>query len=141
MTPTEQRLAPRQAVRLRVDLKPLRHEEVRDILEGHGYDELAFSSLSLSKPRVGMIPARIRDLSLGGVRIEGPVSLGTGEATALDLHLPDDRVVVKLLGEVVWSEPAKDSNHLHAFGLRFAALEENALARLKHFLELAPQGA
>jgi Tfp pilus assembly protein PilZ len=88
-----------------------------------------------------MIPARIRDLSLGGVRIEGPVALGAGEATALDVHLPDERVVVKLLGEVVWSEPAKDGQHLHAFGLRFAALEEHALARLKHFLELAPQGA
>jgi Tfp pilus assembly protein PilZ len=141
MTPTEQRLAPRQAVRLRVDLKPLRHEEVRDILEGNGCDELDFSSLSLSKPRMGMIPARIRDISLRGVRIEGPVSMGTGEAAVLDLHLPDERVVIKALGEVVWSRPSTDSQQMHAFGLRFAALEEDALNRLKHYLTLIPQGA
>lgn len=141
MTPSEQRLAPRQAVRLRVDLKPLRHEEVRDILEGQGYDELDFSSLSLTKPRHGMLPARIRDISLSGVRVEGPMSMGTGEATALDLHLPDERVVIKALGEVVWSLPAADDSQPHSFGLRFAALEEDALFRLKNYLSLVPQEA
>lgn len=141
MTPSDKRLAPRQAVRLRVDLKPLRHEEVRDILEGQGYDELEYSSLSLTKPRAGMMPARIRDLSLSGMRIEGPVSLGTGEAAAVDLHLPDERVVLKVLGEVVWSQTAPDASQPHSFGLRFAALEEDGVHRLKNFLSLAPQGA
>jgi hypothetical protein len=141
MTTSDKRLAPRQSVRLRVDLKPLRHEEVRDILQGQGYDELAFSSLSLSKPRTGMMPARIRDLSLSGVRVEGPVAMGAGEATAIDLHLPDERVVIKALGEVVWSRPATDCNEPHAFGVRFAALEEDAVHRLKNFLNLVPQGA
>lgn len=140
MTPSDKRLAPRQAVRLRVDLKPLRHEEVRDILEGQGYDELEFSSLSLAKPRTGMMPARIRDISLSGVRVEGPVSLGTGEAAAIDLHLPDERVVLKALGEVVWSHSAADPNQPHSFGLRFAALEEDGVHRLKNFLSLVPQG-
>ena len=140
MTPSDKRLAPRQAVRLRVDLKPLRHDEVRDILEGQGYDELEFSSLSLTKPRTGMLPARIRDISLSGARIEGPVSMGTGEATAIDLHLPDERVVLKVLGEVVWSTTASDANQPHSFGLRFAALEEDGVHRLKNFLSLMPQG-
>ena len=139
MPTSEQRLAPRQTVRLRVDLKPLRHEEVRDILEGQGYDELEFSSLALSKPRTGMLPARIRDISLSGARVEGPVSLGTGEATAIDLHLPDERVVLKVLGEVIWSRPATDDSQPHSFGLRFAALEEDGLHRLKSFLSLTPQ--
>jgi hypothetical protein len=141
MTPSDKRLAPRQSVRLRVDLKPLRHQEVRDILEGQGYDELEFSSLALAKPRMGMLPARIRDLSLSGARVEGPVSLGTGEATAIDLHLPDERVVLKVLGEVVWSQPSTDDSQPHSFGLRFAALEEDGLHRLKNFLNLVPQGA
>jgi hypothetical protein len=124
-----------------VDLKPLRHEEVRDILEGNGYDELDFASLSLARPRSGMMPARIRDLSIQGARIEGPMSLGLGEAAVLDLHLPDERVVIKALGEVVWSRPSQDSQPPHAFGLRFAALKDDALARLKHYLTLMPQGA
>ena len=139
MTTIDKRLAPRQAVRLRVDLKPLRHDEVRDILEGQGYDELEFSSLSLAKPRSGMLPARIRDISLSGLRVEGPVALGAGEATAIDLHLPDERVVLKVLGEVVWSRPSEDSAQPHSFGVRFAALEEDGMHRLKTFLSLGPQ--
>jgi hypothetical protein len=139
MTTSDKRLAPRQAVRLRVDLKPLRHEEVRDILEGQGYDELDFSSLSLAKPRSGMMPARIRDISLSGMRIEGLMALGTGEAAAMDLHLPDERVVLKALAEVVWSAPSTDLGQPHACGLRFAALEEDALHRLKNFLSLIPE--
>lgn len=140
MNPSEQRLAPRLAVRLRVDLKPLRHDEVRDILQGQGYDELEYSSLSLAKPRVGMLPARIRDISLSGMRVEGLVAMGAGEATAMDLHLPDERVVIKALGEVVWSQPASDDSQPHSFGLRFAALEEEAIIRLKNYLSLVPQG-
>ncbi len=136
----DKRLTPRQTVRLRVDLKPLKHEEVRDILEGHGYDELEYSSLSLTRPRAGMLPARIRDISLGGIRVEGPCALGNGEVTAMDLHLPDERVVIKALGEVVWSLPSTDDSQPHAFGLRFAALDETALQRLKAYLFLAPAG-
>jgi hypothetical protein len=139
MTTSDKRLAPRQTVRLRVDLKPLRHEEVRDILEGQGYDELDFSSLALAKPRTGMLPARIRDISLSGMRVEGLLALGTGEATAMDLHLPDERVVLKALAEVVWSSPSTDDKQPHSFGLRFAALEEDALFRLKNFLSLVPE--
>jgi hypothetical protein len=139
MTTSDKRLARRQTVRLRVDLKPLRHEEVRDILEGQGYDELDYSSLALAKPRTGMLPARIRDISLSGMRVEGPVALGAGEATAMDLHLPDERVVLKALAEVVWCRPSVDGAQPHAFGLRFAALEEDALFRLKNFLSLVPE--
>ncbi len=61
-----------------------------------------------------MLPARIRDISLSGMRVEGPVALGAGEATAMDLHLPDERVVLKALAEVVWSRPSTDDKQPHS---------------------------
>jgi hypothetical protein len=141
MSTLDQRSAPRQPVRLRADVKPLSHEDVKDILEGQGYDELDFCSLSLSKPRSGMLPARVRDLSLTGARVEGLLDLGQGEAAGMDLHFPQDRVVLKVLAEVVWSQPAAGADAPHACGLRFAALEEDGLHRLKNYLKLAPQFA
>jgi len=51
-----------------VDCKPLSRNEVTDILEGHGYNELAFSSLAMSMPRHGMMPSKVRDLSLSGMQ-------------------------------------------------------------------------
>jgi len=134
----EQRLSTRVRVRLRVDCKPLDHAECAGVLEGQGFQELSFRSLALTRPRSGMTPMRVRDLSTSGLRLEGPLSLGLGESAILDLHLPDEQVAVKALVDVVWSNPAADPQQPHSFGVRFAALEEEGLRRLKSFMALVP---
>jgi Tfp pilus assembly protein PilZ len=134
----DKRHAQRIPVRLRVDCKPLSNTEVRDILDGQGYQELAYASLAMSRPRQGMLPAKVRDLSLSGLRMEGPLSLGLGDAAALDMHLPDERVALKALAEVVWSKPADAGEAPHACGLRFTAMDEESARRLRHYLATAP---
>lgn len=134
----EQRRANRVPVRMRVDCKPLSSDEVKDILDGHGYSELAYSSLALSRPRPGMLPARIKNLTVGGLCMEGPLPLKAGEVAALDLHLSDERVALKALAEVVWTRPAADENEPHSCGLRFAALDADGLKRLKQYLAMVP---
>lgn len=138
MSAPEKRLASRMPVRLRVDCKPLSRTEINDILEGHGYSELAYASLAMSMPRQGMMPSKVRDLSLSGLRMEGPLPLGLGDSAALDMHLPDERVALKALAEVVWSKPASSGDSPHACGLRFAAMDEESARRLKHFLASIP---
>jgi Tfp pilus assembly protein PilZ len=130
----DQRKSFRVPVRMRVDCKPLSSSEIRDILEGQGYEELEFSSFALKRPRQGMLPSRVRDLSEGGLCMEGPLSLGLGDAAALDMHLPDERVALKALAEVVWSQPAHSDDQPHACGLRFAAMGEESALRLRQFL-------
>jgi Tfp pilus assembly protein PilZ len=133
----ENRCASRMPIRMRVDCKPLSGSEVRDILEGRGYSELAFASLALSRPRQGMLPSRVKNLSMGGLCMEGPLPLGLGEAAALDMHLPDERVALKALVEVVWTKPATGDDQPHACGLRFAAMDEESTRRLKLYLSVA----
>ncbi|MGH7442023.1 MAG: PilZ domain-containing protein [bacterium] len=113
-------------------------DEVNDILEGHGYSELAFSSLALSRPRQGMLPARIKNLSPGGLCVEGPCPFQAGEVAALDLHLLDERVALKALVEVVWAQPAADESQPHSCGMRFAALDDDGRRRLRHYLSSVP---
>lgn len=137
MLTVEQRRSKRVPVRMRVDCKPLSGSEVRDIMDGHGYEDLTFASLALSRPRQGMLPARIRDLSGTGLCMEGPLALGPGEVAALDLHLPDDRVAIKILVEVVWTKCAAQCHEPHACGMRFAAFEEDGNRRLRAFLATA----
>jgi Tfp pilus assembly protein PilZ len=134
----EKRQAQRVPVRLRVDCKPLSNTEVRDILDGQGYQELAYASLALNRPRQGMLPSKVRDLSLTGLRMEGPLPMGLGDAAALDMHLPDERVALKALAEVVWCKPAGMAAEPHACGLRFAAMDEESARRLRHYLATAP---
>jgi hypothetical protein len=136
----ENRHSHRMPLRMRVDCKPLSGTEVQDILEGHGYSELAFASLALSRPRQGMLPSRVRNLSLCGMCMEGPLAMSQGEAAALDLHLPDERVALKALVEVVWSKPSTDDDKPHMCGLRFAAMEEESTRRLKRYLSTAAAG-
>lgn len=141
MSTREKRLSTRVRVRLRVDCKPLDHAECTGVLEGQGFQELSFRSLALSRPRSGMTPMRARDMSSSGLHLEGPLALGLGESAVLDMHLPDENVAVKALVEVVWSQPARDPQQPHRFGVRFAALEEEGLRRLKSFMALVPAEA
>ncbi|HTB22898.1 MAG TPA: PilZ domain-containing protein [bacterium] len=133
----ENRHSRRMPLRMRVDCKPLSGPEVQDIMEGRGYSELAFASLALSRPRQGMLPSRVKNLSLCGLCMEGPLALSQGEAAALDLHLPDERVALKALVEVIWSQPSSDDDKPHVCGLRFAAMEEESTRRLKRYLSTA----
>lgn len=138
MNANEKRLASRVPVRLRVDCKPLDHAECVDVLEGHGFQELSFRSLALTRPRLGMTPMKARNLSLSGIHLEGPLALNLGDSATLDLHLPDDSVAVKALVDVVWSREASDPSLPHHCGLRFAALDDEGLRRIKNFIALAP---
>lgn len=138
MSSREKRLSSRVRVRLRVDCKPLDHAECMGVLEGQGFNELSFRSLALTRPRSGMTPMRARDLSMSGLRLEGPLPLGLGDSAMLDMHLPDESVAVKALVDVVWSVPAEDPQRPHSCGMRFAALDEEGARRLKSFLALAP---
>jgi Tfp pilus assembly protein PilZ len=81
---------------------------------------------------------RVRDLSTSGLRLEGPLPLGFGESVFLDLHLPDDPVAVKALVDVVWSQPARDQSQPHRCGMRFAAIDEEGIRRIKNFLVQVP---
>lgn len=138
MTASEKRLSNRVRVRLRVDCKPLDHAECLDVLEGHGFQELSFRSLALTRPRMGMTPMKARDLSVSGLRLEGPLPLGLGDSAVLDLHLPDEPVAVKALVDVVWSREAQDPALPHSCGLRFAAMDDEGMRRLKSFIALTP---
>jgi hypothetical protein len=138
MNASEKRLATRVRVRLRVDCKPLDHAEQSEVLEGHGFHELSYRSLALTRPRTGMTPMRACDISLSGLRLEGALPLGLGDSAVLDLHLPDERVAVKALVDVVWSQPAQDRERPHSCGLRFAAMDDEGVRRLRSFLVQAP---
>lgn len=138
MSSSDKRLSTRVRVRLRVDCKPLDHAECQGVLEGQGFQELAFRSLSMNRPRLGMTPMRARDLSMSGLRLEGPLPLGLGDSVVLDMHLPDERVAVKALVDVVWSANASDPSQPHSCGMRFAALDDEGARRLKNFLAQVP---
>jgi hypothetical protein len=56
----------------------------------------------------------------------------TGRTLCLDIHLPDDHRVVKLLGDVMW---VGERNGEPVAGLRMAALQQEGLRRLLEALE------
>ena len=58
-----------------------------------------------------------------------------GSALSLDLHLPGERRVVKLMGDVMW---AAELGGEPVAGLRIAALEEEGMARLVQALVQGP---
>jgi hypothetical protein len=126
----ESRHAERRRVQVTVDVKPLRTQDVDNILFGQGFEDLNLNSLSMSRPRHGMERAETLDLSLSGLRLAG-IELKPGTAAVLDLHLPSDKVVIKALVEVVW---ATDQHGHPMAGCRFAAIQENGAERMMSFL-------
>jgi hypothetical protein len=127
----ERRVAPRKDLALRVDLKVLPDKDVQGILGGAGYPELSVQSLAMTRPRAGMEGCATLDISFTGVALRCQKALKQGAAAALDLHLPGERTVIKLLGEVVWS--AEIQGEARA-GIRIAALEDEAAQRFQGFL-------
>lgn len=126
----EARQAARRTVHVTVDVKALKTQDVDNILFGQGYEDLNFNSLSMSRPRHGMERAATLDLSISGIRLAG-IELKPGTAAVVDLHLPDEKVVIKALIEVVW---ARQEGEQPTAGCRFAAIQENGAERMTSFL-------
>jgi hypothetical protein len=126
----ETRRAQRMQLQVTVDVKPLKTQEVDNILFGQGFEDLNLNSLSMSRPRHGMERAATLDISISGLRLEG-VELKPGTAAVLDLHLPDDKVVIKALVEVIWVGTEGESP---TAGCRFAAMQEHGVERMMSFL-------
>jgi hypothetical protein len=114
-----------------VDVKALKTEDVDKILFGQGYEDLNLNSLAMSRPRHGMEAAQCVDISLGGLRVSG-AELKPGTAAVIDIHLPDERVVVKALVEVVWVRTEEAQPQA---GMRFAAMHEQGASLVKGYLE------
>jgi hypothetical protein len=129
-TMIDARHATRHLVQVIVDVKVLKTRDVDNILFGQGWQDLNLNSLSMSRPRFGMERAQSLDLSCSGLRLEG-LDLKPGTAAILDLHLPEDKVVVKALVEVVWVRKEGDKTMA---GCRFAAMQEIGAERMMNFL-------
>lgn len=127
----ERRVSQRRNLALRVDLKVLPPREVEDILEGSGYADLSVSTPALSRPRSGMDGMKTLDVSASGIGIRSEAELEPGAATAVDLHLPGQRMVLKFLGEVMWATRVGAETRA---GLRIAALDINSAQRFSGFL-------
>jgi hypothetical protein len=128
-SPADKRIKPRQTLRLRVDARLIKEQERDAILEGLGFPDLENEGLALSRPRHGLKRSESRDVSASGLRIklEGLDRVDIGRSMSLDVHVPGEHRVVKLLGDVVWVGTA---NGEPVAGLRIAALDEEGLRRL-----------
>lgn len=129
----EKRLKPRYPLCLRVDARRIRPEERDALCAGEGFSELNDEALALSRPRSGLQKVESRDISASGLRLgmKGIEGVAAGDTLCLDVHLPGDRRVVKMLGDVVWV--GKDGGEPVA-GLRLAALAHEGLERLSVLL-------
>lgn len=134
--PSEKRVKTRLPVRLRVDVRLITEQERVDILAGLGFPELENEGMALTSPRHGLRRSESRDMSCSGMRlsVNGLGTVEAGAALCLDLHLPGERRVVKLLGDVMW---AAEHQGEPVAGLRIAALEEEGLRRLQRSLNRA----
>ena len=129
--PANRRLNERVDMKLRVDAKYLKDSEGHSILEGEGFPDLGRPSLARRNPRAGMVELNTEDLSLSGLGLEGDMEFQPGMAFALDLHLPNDPVVVKALAEVMWVD---GSGGKPRAGLRIAAINWLEMLRLERLV-------
>jgi hypothetical protein len=114
-------------LRVRVDARYLDQKEVHGILEGEGFSDLDRPSMAWRRPREGMVTVSSEDFSAGGMALRGGIDFKKGMAFALDVHLPNDSVVIKALAEVMWVQM---DNTRHRAGLRIAAIHWMELQRL-----------
>ncbi|HXB96949.1 MAG TPA: PilZ domain-containing protein [bacterium] len=132
----DKRVRPRHTVRLRVDARLITEDERVDILSGLGFPELENEGMSLTRPRRGFMRLETRDASASGLRLSVQALDGVdkGGALSLEVHLPGEGRVVRLIGDVIWAD---DKSGERVAGLRIAALEEEGLTRLLKALEKA----
>lgn len=137
----DQRIRPRLPLRLRIDVRKISASERDALLAGMGFPDLDQEALSLSRPRHGWKRMESRDVSTSGLglRVSEDLDWDSGATLCLDVHLPGDSRVVKLLADVMW----KDERGGEAMaGVRMAALEKEGLVRLSGMLsEAADSGA
>jgi hypothetical protein len=128
-TSLEKRIKPRLTVRLRVDARLIQEQERDALLAGLGFPDLDNEAMALSRPRHGLRRSESRDVSASGLRlkVDGLEQLEAGKSLSLDVHLPGDHRVVKLLGDVMW---VGERDGEPVAGLRIAALHEEGLRRL-----------
>jgi hypothetical protein len=134
----EKRVKARKRLQLRVDARIITEQERIDILAGLGHPDLDNEGLALSRPRWGMVRTASEDVSASGLRLQVSVlgELSPGSAMSLDVHLPGERRVVKLLGDVMW---AGQQEGQAVAGLRIAALELEGHQRLVQTLQGGPE--
>jgi hypothetical protein len=125
----EKRIKPRVPVRLRVDARLIQEEEREAVLAGLGFLDLDTEGMALSRPRHGLKRSESRDVSASGLRLNvgGLGDVEVGRSLSLDVHVPGETRVVKLLGDVMW---VGFNNGEPVAGLRIAALDEEGLRRL-----------
>jgi hypothetical protein len=130
----EKRVRPRVSLCLRVDARLIDEQERDAILAGLGFSELNNEGLALSRPRHGLRRSESLDVSASGLRlkVDGIAGIEAGRSLCLDIHLPEDHRVVKLLGDVMW---VGQRDNEPVAGLRMAALQEEGLKRLLAALE------
>ena len=132
----DKRVRPRRSVRLRVDARIISENERVDILSGLGFPELENEGMSLTRPRRGFLRLETRDASASGLRhsVQALEGVDRGGALSLEVHLPGEGRVVRLIGDVIWADEFSGER---VAGLRIAALEEEGLTRLIKALETA----
>jgi hypothetical protein len=135
-TSPDKRVKKRLPVQMRVDIRLITEQERVDILAGLGFPDLENEGMALASPRHGLHRSESRDMSASGMRLKVDVlrDVEPGAALCMDLHLPGERRVVKLLGDVMW---AGEQGGEGVAGLRIAALEEEGLRRLERSLNRA----
>ncbi len=101
------------------------------------YDVKVSAEVQTASGRV--VSMHTRNLSEGGVCLEGPIYFPEGTVLAVGLFLVVDEIEdateapLALAGHVSWSEEPGDGEPAR-MGIRFAEVEPAALARLRDFL-------
>jgi hypothetical protein len=112
-----------------VDARLVKEQERDAVFAGLGFLELENEDLALSRPRHGLQRSESCDISASGLRlkVDSLDGVKTGTALCLDVHLPRNSRVVKLLGDVMW---VGQIDGVPVAGLRMAALAEEGMRRL-----------
>jgi uncharacterized protein (TIGR02266 family) len=81
----------------------------------------------------GHVEQVVGNISLGGLRISGPISDTVGDVVQLSLALPHLPAPVRVRGEVVWVDREAGAD-LATVGVRFLDLDPNLSVMLGHVL-------
>jgi c-di-GMP-binding flagellar brake protein YcgR len=72
------------------------------------------------------------DISLGGIRAEGPINAKQGDIIRLEVELDNRQDPITTFAEVKW---IKGSNQVKTFGLEFLILKDADKASIEEILE------
>lgn len=80
------------------------------------------------------VPARTRNMSLGGMFLLGPVQTGMGQQLQLKFYVPTQREPVEVPATVRWFSSSPDGNH--GIGVAFQGLRARDVWALNKFFQL-----